>query len=141
MTLNLLADFKRIRGDFQEPVTYHPIDGPVFGGYFGSDYYPKSYFPANYFGRGGIGLPAARVINAVVDRNPDAKLPPDDQLSTSPMMNIWVDNDVTTGISSAELNRGGDRIEVAEVIGKPASERTITRIVRQTAGWMQLEVR
>lgn len=139
MALDLLADFKKIRGDFQESVTYYPLSGAAFGGFFGSGYFAAVYFPSRYFGNSGVGAPIPRVINAIVDRNPVAPTPAG---VDAPLMLVWVDNDDTTGISSAELDRGGDRIELAQVIGKtPLVQRTINRIVRQTTGFLQLEVR
>lgn len=138
MVIDLLADFKKIRVDFQESVTFYPLTGAVFGGFFGSGYFPKVYFPAVYFGNGGIAAPLSRVINAIVDRNPIAPTPVG---VDSPVMHVWVDNDASTGISSAEIDRGGDRIEVAQVIGKTKVQRVINRILRQTLGWLQLEVR
>lgn len=138
MALDLLADFKRIRPDWQESVTYYPLNGAPFGGYFGADYFPQTYFADSYFGGGGIANPIPRPINAIVDRNPVSTTPAG---ADSPTMLVWVDNDSTTGISSAEIDRGGDRLEVAQVIGKPKVQRNINRIVRQTTGFMQLEVR
>ncbi len=138
MVLDLLADFKKIRTDFQESVTFYPLTGAAFGGFFGSGYFPKVYFPAVYFGNGGIAAPIPRVINAIVDRNPIGPTPAGHD---SPVMYVWVDNDATTGISSAEIDRGGDRIEVAQVIGKTKVQRAINRILRQTLGWLLLEIR
>ena len=138
MAIDLLKDFRKIRVDFQESVTYYPLTGAAFGGFFGSGYFPKVYFPAVYFGNGGIAAPLPRVINAIVDRNPIAPTPAG---SDSPVLHVWVDNDDTTGISSAEIDRGGDRLEVAQVIGKTKVQRVINRILRQTLGWLQLEVR
>ena len=138
MPLDLLEDFKRIRPDWQESVTYCPINGVPYGGYLGADYFAPVYFADSYFGGSGIAAPLSRVINAIVDRNPISSTPAS---ADSPDMLVWVDNDDTTGISSAELDRGGDRMEVAQVIGKAKVKRTINRIVRQTTGFLQLEVR
>lgn len=138
MPIDLLSDFKKIRVDFQESVTFYPLTGAAFGGFFGSGYFPKVYFPEVYFGNGGIAAPLPRIINAIVDRNPIAPTPAG---VDSPVMHVWVDNDDSTGISSAEIDRGGDRLEVAQVIGKTAMQRVINRILRQTLGWLLLEVR
>ncbi len=138
MPINLLADFKKIRVDFQESVTFYPLTGSAFGGFFGSGYFPKVYFPEVYFGNGGIAAPLPRIINAIVDRKP---IGPAAAGIDGPVMHVWVDNNATTGISSAEIDRGGDRIEVAQVLGKTKVQRAINRILRQTLGWLQLEVR
>lgn len=65
----------------------------------------------------------ARTINAIVDRNPPA-------LATSPgdpmpLMTVSVANNATTGISSAELDVGGDTITVAYRIGRTAKSYQI----------------
>ena len=138
MALDLLKDFQRMRSGHQEQVTYYPHDGQQFGGFFGTSYFPKTYFPPTYFGNGGLGVALPRLINAIVDRNPIAHAAGG---TPSPELMVWVDNDSTTGISSAEINRGGDRLLVAQVIGKTAVQRTIQRIVRETVGFLQIEVR
>lgn len=138
MALDLLKDFQRIRDFFKESVTYYPLDGSEFGGFFGTNYFPKTYFPARYFGNGGLGAVLPRIIDAIVDRNPIAPTPAG---TDSPSLLLWVDNDSTTGISSAEINRGGDRIEVAQTLGKTKVQRNINRIIRETTGFLQIEVR
>lgn len=138
MALDLLKDFQKMRAGFQESVTYFPADGQQFGGFFGTSYFAKRYFPPSYFGNGGLGVALPRIINAIVDRNPIAAAAGG---TPSPELLVWVDNDSTTGISSAEINRGGDRILVAQVIGKTAVQRVINRIVRETVGFLQIEVR
>ncbi len=137
MPLDLLADFRKIRPDWEEDVTYFPLTGKKFGGYFGSPYFPKTYWPPSYFGNGGVGAPLPRPIKAILDRNP---LVLGAGRVTENAIGVWVDNDATTGISSAEIDRGGDRIKLAVNIGQAQVERTINRIVRQTKGWLLLEV-
>ncbi len=137
MPLDLLQDFRKMRPDFDEPVTYYPLTGAAFGGFWGSGYWPKTYFAPTYWGNGGIASPLPRVIDAIVDRNPIA---PTVAGVPAAQAFVWVDNDEITGISSAEIDRGGDQIEFAVVIGQTAKRRTINRIERQTTGFLKLGI-
>jgi len=57
------------------------------------------------------------------------------------MMRIIVLNDTVTGISSSELDTGGDKITMPIRRGKVAMDRKIKKILNQDAGSMMLEVR
>lgn len=70
-----------------------------------------------YKPRGG----GTRAIKAVVDRNPPAYKGPSGKIVT-PVLAIRVPNSATTGISSAELDTGGDKVSVAKRIGETAED-------------------
>ena len=75
---------------------------------------------ANVFGEYVVYTPATgspRTIKAHVDRNPPEHIAPDGQVLT-PKLRITVNNDATTGISTATADfHGSDKITVAERIG------------------------
>lgn len=58
-----------------------------------------------------------------------------------PLMQVEVTNDPATGISSNEINLGGDRLELSIREGGEPSLREIANIITQDAGSMLLEVR
>lgn len=58
-----------------------------------------------------------------------------------PTFEIHVKNDATLGISSEELNLGGDSIEFAIRVGQAKSRRSITRLVSHDEGMLILECR
>lgn len=81
----------------------------------------------------------SRAITAVVERE---GLQAVDGLPSgrSVLLTVDVENDAETGISSDEIDTGGDEIGVPLRIGKAASQRTIAKIVAQDAGRMTLAV-
>ena len=89
-------------------------------------YYPKA---------GG-----SRAITAIVNRGQPGGLdgPPH---GAAPRLIICVENDSTSGISSDEIDTGGDEVKVAVRIGETAQKRRITKIVTMDAGMMELELR
>jgi len=54
---------------------------------------------------------------------------------------ISVVNNSTTGISSSELDTGGDKVTIPKRIGETAANRRITKIIEQDEGILTLEVR
>ena len=95
-----------------------------------------------YFARPYYGESAARPrsINAVVIRNQIATIGEDGD-TVSPAWEVHVVNDAADGISSEELDLGGDQIELPPRDGKPAERRTITQLVTQYWGMLVLECR
>jgi hypothetical protein len=93
-----------------------------------------------YYARQQFGgsVPAARAIKAVVLREQIASLDSD---TVSPMWQIHVANDSSLGISSVELDLGGDQIEFPPRDGKTAVRRTITQLIIQDHGMLVLECR
>lgn len=121
MTLNdtLLADAKAVftsTGDFAEAVTYHP----------------RSF--------AGEVDRADRSINAVVVREQMAVVSQDGD-TVIPVYQVHVANDATEGISSAELDLGGDAISFPPRDGKAAEQKTITQLLIQDPGLLVFECR
>lgn len=82
----------------------------------------------------------ARAINAVVVRDALAILPEDGDTVT-PVFEIHVANDIDKGISSEELNLGGDMIQFAPRVGQAVQRRTITKLLQHDEGMLVLECR
>lgn len=89
-------------------------------------YYPKA---------GG-----SRQITAIVSRERPAELEGAPH-GRAPRLSVSVANDSTTGISSDEIDTGGDEINLSVRIGETAQRRRITKILSQDAGMMKLELR
>lgn len=89
-----------------------------------------------YYNRSGV----ARCIDAVVIREALAILPEDGDAVT-PVFEIHVHNDEDTGISSEELNLGGDSIAFAIRVGQERSKRSITKLLGHDEGMLMLECR
>ena len=92
--------------------------------------------PVTYYKKTG----KARPINAVVVRDALAILPEDGDTVT-PVFEIHVANDIVEGISSEELNLGGDMIAFAVRVGQAAQRRTITKLLAHDEGMLTLECR
>lgn len=82
----------------------------------------------------------SRSISAIVNRNQPAELG-DAPHGHAPLLTMAVQNDAASGISSAEINTGKDKVKLPVRIGQTAQERLITKILSQDAGMMKLEVR
>lgn len=82
----------------------------------------------------------SRPINAVVVRDPLALFGPDGD-DVLPVFEVHVQNDSVLGISSDELNQGGDSLEFPVRIGQPNSVRTITRLISHDDAMLVLECR
>ncbi len=116
MTLDLASDAALFLGDFGESIVYKPR--------------PTQAVPS----------PAPRTITAIVDREPPAFLLEANGLAV-PTVHIIVRNSATMGISSDEIDTGGDQVDVALRLGQAATTKRIVRIVQQDAGILRLEVR
>lgn len=81
-----------------------------------------------------------RVINAVVAREAFAVLPEDGD-SVTPVFEIVVANDLTYGISSSELNLGGDSLLFSVRVGSSPKKRSILRLTSHDEGMLTLECR
>ena len=92
--------------------------------------------PVTYYKKTG----KARAINAVVVRDALAILPEDGDTVT-PVFEIHVANDIVEGISSEELNLGGDMIAFAVRVGQAVQRRTITKLLAHDEGMLTLECR
>ena len=118
MIYDLAQDAVAFLTDFSETVTYHPASGE------------------------------SRQIKAVVDRSPPADLPGAPAGALAPKATIAVANRATAisddtigGISTSELDTGGDMIALAVRIGQDPTQRPLKRVVNQDAGMITLEVR
>ena len=82
----------------------------------------------------------ARTIKAIIRQKPPSQLGSATKASST-FTTALVLNDSTTGISSAELDRGGDKIDIETRIGKDAAARPIKGIIFHNAAVMKLEIR
>jgi len=89
-----------------------------------------------YIPRGGD----QRQITGIIDREGAAGLP-GAPAGNAPLCMITVANDSSSGISSSEIDKGGDKIKYSLRKGETAQERKIVKIISQDAGMMTLEVR
>lgn len=90
---------------------------------------------AKYLPRGG----GSRDITAIINRAGINDMP--GAQSHSPVTKVSVINNSSTGISSSELDTGGDKIELSIRYGQAVQQRRITQILFHSAGLMELEVR
>lgn len=91
--------------------------------------------PVTYHPKGG----STRDIIAIIDRNPVASIRGLPHGNTERAL-IIVKNDADDGISSSEVNTGGDKIAYNVRIGQTEQQRGIRSIVWNDVGMMHLEV-
>ena len=84
--------------------------------------------------------PDTRSISALVERAQIETFAEDGDTVTA-VWNITVQNDSTVGISSDELNLGGDQISLPPRFGESASYKTITRLISHYDSMLRLECR
>lgn len=77
-----------------------------------------------------------REIKAVVTRNQVSVFTPDEQIMTE--FEVRVANNVLTGITSAELDTGGDKISLAVRIGDTPERRSIQHLTEHDEGMLVL---
>jgi hypothetical protein len=82
-----------------------------------------------------------RTINAVVIRELVQVVSEDGGETVLPSFEVHVANDSTLGISSDELDTGGDKISFPVRDGMVATDRAIVRLVTQDHGMLVLECR
>ncbi len=113
------------------------ITSDATGVFLDTDEFAESvtYVPNSYFGEAARD---DRSIAALVIRN-GHETSEDDVTIYS--FEVTVANDSTLGISSDEINLGGDKIKIPPRDGKTAQDRTITRIVEQDHAMLVLECR
>ena len=90
-----------------------------------------------------IYLPAgggSREIRGIVNREMPEDIPGAPHGNT-PVLTVSTANDATAGISSSELNTGGDRITIDVRAGKVATNRKVTRLLAEDAGMIKVELR
>lgn len=91
-------------------------------------YYPHRFHTA--------ALREPRSIKAVVIRNQVSVFNPDEQILTE--FEVRVANDAATGISSAELDTGGDQIELAPRIGESPVKKSVQYLTEHDEGMLVL---
>lgn len=96
-----------------------------------------TYYPHRFYGETAR---ESRVIKAVVMREQITALS-EDVVTNLPMFQIHVANDSVNGISSEELDTGGDQIEFSPRDGEPVQRRSITQLVTQDHGMLVIECR
>ena len=82
----------------------------------------------------------SRAIKAIVSRQTPEQLPGEAR-AHGMTITVTVENNATSGISSSEVDTGGDKIELARRIGETPIKRAINKILNQDAGMMELELR
>lgn len=92
--------------------------------------------PIKYLPAGG----GEREITAIIIREPISPLGGAPH-GHGPLTHTKVANNSTAGISSSEVDTGGDKVEIKVKIGQAVQQRPITKILKQDAGMMKLEVR
>lgn len=103
-------------------------DADIFLGAFGE--------PGTYLPRGG----GERAITIIVDREGVSGLGAAPAGQSASWI-VTVKNSSTEGVSTSELDTGGDKIKFANRLGETPIGRRIIRIVSQDTGMMQLELR
>jgi hypothetical protein len=81
-----------------------------------------------------------RTIKAVVIREQSTSYPNDVE-TVLPVFEVHVANDPVNGISSEELDTGGDQLEFPPRDGQPSQRRSITQLTTQDHGMLVLECR
>lgn len=88
----------------------------------------------------GEAAPTPRSIQAIVERAQIESFAEDGDTVTA-VWNITVQNSSTVGISSDELNLGGDQISLPSRFGESAGYKTITRLISHYDSMVRLECR
>jgi len=109
--------------------------GSVF---LNSDHFAESvtYYPHRFH---TSAVRAPRTIKAVVTRNQVSVFNPDEQILTE--FEVRVANDAATGISSTELDTGGDQIELAPRTGDTPVKKSIQYLTEHDEGMLVLVCR
>lgn len=84
---------------------------------------------------------ASRSIVAVVFREQLQTVSEDGNETVAPFFEVHVANDSTDGISSDELDCGGDKISLPARDGMAATDRAVTRLIGQDHGMLIVECR
>jgi len=96
-----------------------------------------TYHPHRYY---GATLRADRTIDAVIERHRLAVFSEDGD-TVAGMWVVYVANDSTVGISSDELDLGGDAVTISPRDGETPVRKTIVELMSQDHAMLQLEVR
>jgi hypothetical protein len=96
-----------------------------------------TYYPHRFY---GTAAREPRQIKAVVMREQTTAFN-EDVVTNLPVYQIHVANDATHGISSEELDTGGDQIELPPRDGETPQRKSITQLITQDHGMLVLECR
>lgn len=96
-----------------------------------------TYYPHRYY---GAVARVDRTINAVVIREPTSILGEDGD-TVAKEWEVHVVNSTTLGISSDELDIGGDQLGFAPRLGETAERRSIVRVVGHDEGMVVIVCR
>jgi hypothetical protein len=94
-----------------------------------------TYYPHVGFGQ----AESSRVIKAVVIREQVTASSADGGDVVVPIFEVYVANDSSTGISSSEVNTGGDWIEISTRIGGSTKKRSIIYLTNHDDGMLVLQ--
>ena len=86
--------------------------------------------PIGYYNLAGDPV---RNVNAMVQRD-GAELLTETGDTSAEMLIVRVLNDATTGISSAEIDTGGDEISISPRVGEPTRRMSIVKLINDNAG-------
>jgi hypothetical protein len=89
-----------------------------------------------YYKRNGV----SREVDAVIIRDGFAQLGEDPD-NVIPMFEVHVGNTQQRGITSEELDRGGDQLAFPVKVGEKPTKRSIVRLVSHDEGMLILECR
>lgn len=89
----------------------------------------------------GDARASTRAIDAVVFREQLQTVSEDGGETVAPYFEVHVANDSTDGISSTELDCGGDKISFPARDGMAATDRAVARLIGQDHGMLILECR
>ena len=103
--------------------------------FLNSDHFAEdvTYYP-HRFHTAAVREP--RSIKAVVIRNQVSVFNPDEQILTE--FEVRVSNSATAGISSAELDTGGDQISLAPRVGETPVKKSIQYLTEHDEGMLVL---
>lgn len=94
-----------------------------------------------YYPRSSNGCNPIRSIDAIVIREQIEVVTEDANTTNLPVWQVFVANNTTLGISSTQLDMGGDMISFSPRDGQTPVKKTILRILSQDNGMLELECR
>lgn len=97
-----------------------------------------TYYPHQYYGESAR---PDRTINAVVIRESITVFGEDGGETVLPIWQVHVVNDSTNGITSDELDLGGDKIGFPPRDNEAAESKSVTRLISHDPGLLVLECR
>jgi hypothetical protein len=93
-----------------------------------------TYYPHQDYGQAAT----SRTIDAIVIRNQIVSYDADGGEAVVPSFDVYVANDSVKGISTTEVNTGGDQIAFPVREGKQAERRNVMHLVEQDHGVLLL---